>query len=172
MNTTNTNVMSEIGNEIILRPRFKFEVELSEELLLKRFEQTETKDFVVSRVTHHVFIRIPKAAQHFWSPQLHLETLPIDDKKTLLKGLFGPNPSIWTLFMFAHFAVVCGFIIFGVWAYVNWSINKDFIMQIAGMILMVLTWFVLYFMGRMGKAAGKDEMHQLYRYMEQTIGRS
>ena len=164
--------MSEIGDEIVLRPRFKIELELPEEDVLHRFEEVDTDAFVVSRVTHHVFIRIPKAQQHFWSPQLHLETQPLEDNKTLLRGLFGPNPNIWTLFMFAHFAIALTFIALAIWAYTNWSLEKRYSIQVAGMILMVLLWFLLYFSGRMGKVAGKDEMHQLYRFMQQTLSQS
>ncbi len=161
--------MAALSNEVVLRPRFKFEVEQPEEDILSLFEESESENFVVSRITHHVFIRIPKAQQHFWSPQLHLETQPIEDSKTLVRGLFGPNPGIWTLFMFAHFVVVCLFISFGIWAYVNWSIDKEFIMQVVGMFLVAVLWFVLYFMGRMGKSAGREEMHRLYRFMQETL---
>jgi hypothetical protein len=68
--------MSTTANEIILRPRFKFHVKHDNEKLLKLFEETKDiqSDFKVSRVDDHVFIKIPKDKQHFWSPQLHLET--------------------------------------------------------------------------------------------------
>ncbi|WP_340169932.1 hypothetical protein [Lacinutrix sp.] len=59
-----------LENEIILRPRFKFEIEEGNQILLELFEATKTTqtNFVVSRVDVHVFIKIPKAKQHFWSP--------------------------------------------------------------------------------------------------------
>ena len=45
------------------------------EYLLKLFEDTKKaqSNFIVNRIDDHVFIKIPKAKQHFWSPQLHLE---------------------------------------------------------------------------------------------------
>ncbi|MFD0863592.1 GTP-binding protein [Sungkyunkwania multivorans] len=161
--------MTLLSNEVVLRPRFTIELEFSNEEALRLFEESKTTDFVISRIDDHVFIRIPRGKQHFWSPQLHLEIEPMEDGKSLLRGLFGPKPSIWTMFMFAHLIVATIFIIFGIWAYSNWSINNDFIPQLVVMFFMLIIWFGLYFAGRMGKDAGKGEMRSLYDYMLSTL---
>ncbi len=85
-----------LENEILLRPRFKIEIDQNNENALVALDKTKKnqKNFVVSRIDNHVFIRIPKSKQHFWSPQLHLEIEEIDDHKSELKGLFGPKPSV------------------------------------------------------------------------------
>ena len=132
-------------------------------------KKSEQSDFAITCVDQHVFIRIPKEKQHYWSPQLHLEIEPIDEDSSELRGLFGPNPTVWTMFMFLHFVVAGLFIGFGVWAYSNWSLDNPFLIQGSLMILMVLIWFVLYYGGRMGKAKGRDEMHQLYDFMKKTL---
>ena len=59
-----------LGEEIVLRPRFKRIIPNDSATILQRLEaakNTQT-DFVVTRVDNHVFIRIPKTKQHFWSP--------------------------------------------------------------------------------------------------------
>ena len=101
-----------LSNEVILRPRFKFDVNYNNENLLNLFEETRNaqSEFIVSRVDDHVFIKIPKEKQHFWSPQLHLEIMEVDDNHSRLFGLFGPNPTVWTMFMFFHFVVAILFI--------------------------------------------------------------
>jgi hypothetical protein len=160
-----------LENEIILRPRFKLEINKSNEEALKTIENTKDfqKDFVVSRVDNHVFIRIPNKDQHFWSPQLHLEIDELDDSKSELKGLFGPKPSVWTMFMFFHFAVIGLFVIVGVWAYSNWSLKTDYGLQLGLMAALVGVWFFLYFAGRIGKKKGADEMKQLCSFLEDTL---
>jgi len=160
-----------LDNKILLRPRFKIEIDKNNKNALDVFEKTKEnqKDFVVSRVDNHVFIRIPNNKQHFWSPQLHLEIDMLNESKSELKGLYGPKPSVWTMFMFFHFAVAGLFVVFGVWAYSNWSLKADFGMQIGFMIAMVGVWFVLYFAGRMGKKKGKDEMKELCGFLEDTL---
>lgn len=159
------------ANDIILRPRFKMELNKNNESVLKAFEDSKStqKEFIIHRVNDHVFIRLPKHKQHFWSPELHLEINAVNDTSALLHGLFGPKPSVWTMFMFFHFIVAGLFIAFGIWAYSNWSLKTDFTLQLFVVILMVVFWFGLYFSGRLGKAAGKSQMHQLYNFMYKIL---
>ena len=160
-----------ISNEIVLRPRFKIQLEKDNQSALELFEKAkeEQNEFIVTRVDDHVFIKFPKAKQHFWSPQLHLEINSEDENSSILHGLFGPNPTVWTMFMFLHFFVAVVFIGFGIWAYSNWSLDDSYIMQLFVMILMVILWFVLYFAGRLGRYKGKDEMHLLHNFMKKSL---
>ncbi|MFD2725372.1 GTP-binding protein [Hyunsoonleella rubra] len=158
-------------NEIVLRPRFKMELEEDNQSVLQRFEDAKKAqtDFTVTRIDNHVFIKYPKKGQHFWSPQLHLEIDEVDANSSLLHGLFGPNPTIWTMFMFLHFIVATLFIAFGIWAYTNWSLNNEYIVQVSLMVLMVIIWFALYFGGRIGRDSSKPEMHDLHDFMKKVI---
>jgi hypothetical protein len=161
-----------LSNEIVLRPRFKIALDRTNESALQAFEQLKGSQtaFVVSRIDDHVFIRIPKAQQHFWSPQLHLEIIETGTNTSELYGLFGPNPAVWTLFMFLHFMVGVAFIAMGIWAYSNYSLDSPFVVQLVVMFLLLLGWVVLYFAGRLGKKAGKKEMLQQYQFMKDTLG--
>ncbi|MBC3847354.1 GTP-binding protein [Winogradskyella echinorum] len=161
----------ELSNEIVLRPRFKFNVNSNNEKLLKGFETTKTNqsEFIVSRIDDHVFIKFPKSEQHFWSPQLHLEINKKDDKNSTVHGLFGPNPTVWTMFMFFHFIVAGLFLGFGVWAYTNATLNSSYSIQLLLAVLMVVIWFILYFTGRLGQTKGKPEMHRLHNFMKNTL---
>ena len=127
------------------------------------------KDFIVTRVDNHVFIKYPKEKQHFWSPQLHLEIDKVDDNKSLLHGLFGPNPTVWTMFMFLHFMVAGFFIAFGIWTYTNWSLKTDYAIQLSLTFLMILIWFALYFAGRIGRDTSKKDMFALRDFMNTII---
>lgn len=161
-----------LSNDIVLRPRFQIELEQDRASALNQLEAKKfsQKRFVISRVDNHVFLRLPKQDQHFWSPQLHLEIIENNGHGSLLKGLFGPNPTVWTMFMFFHFAVAGLFIACGIWAYSNNALNVDYSLQLILMVFMVVLWFVLYFAGRMGKKAGRKEMHELYNFMNETLG--
>ncbi|WP_340077818.1 GTP-binding protein [Leptobacterium sp. I13] len=163
--------MTITSNELILRPRFKLELSRSNEDVLQLFEKKHSKKspFVVKRIDNHVFIKLTKEESHFWSPQLHLEIDEVNNSKSELYGLFGPNPTLWTFFMFLHFGIATIFIIFGVWAYSNWSLNQSYAMQLGVMVLMVFCWGALYFIGRMGKAKGKVQMNMLYTFMKDVI---
>ena len=159
-------------NEIVLRPRFKFPVKADNEMLLTLFENTKNtqSDFIVSRIDDHVFIKIPKIKQHFWSPQLHLEINKNDASSgSIIYGLFGPNPTVWTMFMFFHFVIAGLFIGFGIWSYVNWSLGNSYAIQLFVTLLMIVIWFALYFGGRLGKKTGMNQMHELHHFMRDTL---
>ncbi len=162
-----------LSNDIVLRPRFKFDVETNSEKLLLAFEEQKNKqsDFVVTRIDDHVFIRFPKREQHYWSPQLHLEiNEKAEDKNTAtVYGLFGPNPTIWTMFMFLHFVIAGLFIAFGIWAYTNMSLDKSYAVQLFLTLFMVIIWFTLYFIGRVGKSKGVPDMYKLHGFMRDTF---
>lgn len=159
------------SNDIVLRPRFKIELKKNNETVLNAFENSKTSqsEFIITRLDDHVFIKFPKHKQHFWSPQLHLEINKVDKNSSLLHGLFGPNPTVWTMFIFFHFIVAAFFIAFGIWAYTNWTLNSSYAIQISLMILMVIIWFVLYFAGSIGKASSKKEMHSLNNFMNKIL---
>lgn len=160
-----------VDKQIVLRPRFKMELEHPHETVLKHFEESKKTNeaFKIVRVDDHVFIRLPKHKQTFWSPQLHLEINELDPQRSRLHGLFGPNPTVWTMFMFLHFLVAGLFIAFGIWTYTNWKLNNSYGFPLAMAVFMVIAWFVLYAAGRWGRTKGKTEMINLYEYMNDLL---
>jgi len=161
--------MNPIPDDIALRPRFQIEIAKSKEIVLSKLEKKEGDIFDSKRVDEHIFIKIKKEDIHFWSPQLHLEIEEQDNKSSKVYGVFGPNPSLWTFFMFLHFGIAFIFIVFGIWAYTKWSLGKTYTLQAVIMILMVITWFVLYFFGRIGKKKGRPQTEQLYHFMHKKL---
>ena len=158
-------------SDLVLRPRFKMELHQNKTVFLQAFEAAKDSqsEFIITRLDDHVFIKFPKHKQHFWSPQLHLEINAIDDHSCLLHGFFGPNPTVWTLFMFLHFMVAGFFIAFGIWGYTNWALNTSYAIQVSLMFLMIIIWFTLYFAGRIGKGSSKQDMHQLNDLMKRIL---
>ena len=97
--------------------------------------------------------------------------MKVDENSSRLFGLFGPNPTVWTMFMFFHFIIAGLFIGFGIWAYTNWTLNTDFAIQLFLVILMIIIWLELYFGGRLGKATGKDQMVLLHNFMKSLLSK-
>ena len=158
-------------NDIVLRPRFKIELKKSNIETIQIFENKKKtqSEFIISCVDDHVFIKFPKEKQHFWSPQLHIEIIENNEHTSTLHGLFGPNPTVWTMFMFIHFIVAGLFIAFGIWAYSNWSLETDYSLQLFVVILMVVFWIALYLIGRLGKSTGKEQMYLMYNFMTKAL---
>ncbi|PCJ98697.1 MAG: GTP-binding protein [Flavobacteriaceae bacterium] len=161
--------MKTLPNDIVLRPRFEIELKSHKNNVLHFFEETKKGNFLVNCVDEYVFIKFRKEYTHFWSPQLHLEIHEKETDLSTLYGQFGPNPSLWTFFMFLHFGIATIFITFGIWTYSNWSLGKPYGIQIGILILMVLIWISLYIFGRLGRSKGKPQMVELYHFMEETL---
>jgi len=160
-----------IPNEIILRPRFQLKLNDPKETLLEGFENADQPPFLAKRIDDHVFIKFNGEEIHFWSPQLHLEIIDDEEGGSNIYGLFGPNPTLWTFFMFLHFGVATIFIGLGVWAYSSATLGHPYGLQIGLMVFMVILWFILYFFGRAGKSKGKPQMQELHHFMNRVLER-
>lgn len=161
--------MKPLPNEIVLRPRFQMQVTKPKEFIISKFEHAAKPPFLVKRLGEHIFIKLNERENHFWSPQLHLEFEDKDDGSCKLYGIFGPNPTLWTFFMFVHFVIATLFIIVAIWAYSSASLHKEYHIQIIIMIVLIALWFVLYFAGRRGKKKGQPQMQQLFDYMQNVL---
>jgi len=161
--------MQILPNDIVLRPRFQLKLTGKKEPLLEAFEKAEKSPILVKRMDDHLFIKFEKKETNFWTPQLQLEINEVDDKNSKLYGLYGPNPTLWTFFMFLHFGVAIVFIALGIWGYVNASLDKGYMLQVWLMVLLGFTWIGLYIFGRMGKSKGKPQMEILHKFMLETL---
>jgi hypothetical protein len=161
-----------LSNEIVLRPRFQMELEQPcSQLIMKFSEAKKSQDkFVVSCVDDHVFIKLPNNQQHFWSPQLHLEISEITENHCSLHGFFGPNPTVWTLFIFLHVAVGILFMVDLTWLYSSYNLGNPIDLQIGLAVFLIIAWVLLYVAGRIGKKKGKPGMRELYDFMLETLG--
>lgn len=163
-----------LSNEIVLRPRFEAVLEAPVARVLEQLCAQTEPPFEIKRSDNHVFVRFLKEETHLWSPQLHLELLDEEEfggkpGTTRISGLFGPNPTLWTFFMFLHFGIATLFVIFGIWAYSAASLGRPYGIQVGIMVLMVVLWIVFYFLGRAGKAKGKPQMNALYDLYKSRI---
>jgi hypothetical protein len=158
-----------LPNELVLRPRFQHHLNTSKEIVLTSFEKNKKSPFLVKRIDDHLFIKFEQGLRTFWSPELHLELHDEDNSSCRIDGLFGPNPTLWTFFMFLHFGVATVFIVIGIWAYSNWTLDKPYGLQTGILVLLVVVWALLYAFGRTGRKKGEPQMKELYSFMSEVI---
>ncbi len=161
-------------NRVLLKPRFRLEVDESKLVILNKFisslEQSNFK-YPNKIVDHHIIIDIPPEEEHFWSPQLQIEIEKTENNKTIVKGLLGPKPKVWTFFMFLHFFVAVTFVVFLVIFYTNWSLNQEHTFAMIMCIIMPILWVILYFLGQLGKRFGYNQMLELHKFMIDTLSK-
>ncbi|MBD3723375.1 MAG: hypothetical protein IE891_00945 [Flavobacteriaceae bacterium] len=126
-------------------------------------------DFHIKYVDHHIWLNIGVRKREKHSPHLHVELDKMEDGNTAVNGLFGPDPVLWTMFMFLHFIVAGIFIISLMIAYSKWTLNQNFGFDIVIMTLMIGCWAALYYIARTMRRKGIPQMHELEALMDRIL---
>lgn len=152
------------NNEVRLLLRFYKDVFENSKQLLHKFEvgsKEKSNDYTIKVKGNHVWISIIGEKKQYWSPHLHLEMEPTNENETHIRGLFGPDQALWTLFMFLHFIIAGIFIVFCAIAYSNYVLKAPFIFDLVVMFLMVACWTLLYFIAKQIRKNGNEQMNIL-----------
>jgi hypothetical protein len=153
-------------NEIRLLLRFSKNVETNVPDLQEKFRKHRDslpEDYIVKVHDEHIWFYFKRAQKHYWSPHLHLELETNENQSTTIRGLFGPDSTLWTLFMFLHFIIAGVFITFAMIAYSNYCLKQPYMMNIVAMFVMLMLWGLLYVIARQIREKGNDQMNQLER---------
>lgn len=162
----------EIENSIVLRPKFQKEVPKSIATILNNADRIKAEvkeDYRVKVSDHHIFFFITLAKRKYYSPHLHIELTENEDGSTNVRGLFGPDQTVWTFFMFLHFIIAGVFLVFMMMAYVHWTLKETMTMDFAIMGAMVVFWFALYAQARINRKKCQPQMHKLEELMNRVL---
>lgn len=115
----------------------------------------------------HAVLDVLHEEEHVWSPFLSLD-LDWHPEGTRVRGLFGPKPSVWSLFVAAYaiclFAAIFGFG-FGL---VQWSLGQTpwalAVLPLAG-----LGAIVTYGFARLGQTRGRGQMDALRAFLDRAL---
>ena len=159
---------------IRIRPRFKKATLENAEVLTARFKENlklRSTPCVGRVLPNYMVFRIPEEHRHFWSPQLSVSMdKDIDDEsKTILRGLYGPNPTVWALIFYGYvivgilslFALIAGLseLSLGNEPYMLWALP--------GLGIIAL---VLYFVAQFGQKMGVEQTFTIHHFFEETLG--
>lgn len=153
---------------IEIRPRFQEVLPASPEVILERLQKRleQATDGVYGYVAdHHVVLKVPQEAQHFWSPQLALEVEEHEDG-ALVRGLYGPNPTVWLMFIFFYAIIGFACTIILIMGLSEWNLG------LPGRILWLLPvalfiFAMVWLSARAGQRLGREQMHLLHDFFEE-----
>lgn len=154
----------DVERDIVLRPRFHKDVALEAEKILEKaskLKEEVKEEYRIKISDNHIFFFITPSKQKYFSPHLHVELFPNEDKTTHVKGLFGPDQTVWTFFMFLHFIIGGVFLIFMMIAYSHWRLNLPTTFDFVIMTLMVVFWVGLYIQARINRKKCQPQMYEL-----------
>lgn len=162
----------ELEKSIVLRPRFQKVVPKSTKEILEnaaKLKEAVKEDYRIKVSDNHIFFFITLAKRKYYSPHLHIELIENDDNTTQVKGLYGPDQTVWTFFMFLHFIVGGIFLIFMMIAYSHWRLKQSTTLDFVIMGAMVVIWFALYAQARINRKKCEPQMHQLEALMNRIL---
>ena len=156
-----------------VRPRFELNVKWSKEEPLSRISDRlkKSKDGIEGVIVdNHVILDIPEKYRHFWSPQMNFRFVKENDNSTdtIVRGIIGPRPAVWTLFVFFYFAIgVIGFLISS-YGLSKWSLGS-YSHTIWAFPISILIMLTAYFAGKFGERLGQDQVMVLKQFVGETL---
>lgn len=150
-----------------IRPRFQIESSLSMELLTEKFRLAlSDKNAPCKGQVNPGFstFYLPVEEQHYWSPQLSI-SFEESEKGCVVRGLYGPRPAVWTMFVFFYSVIAFLILVISVIAFANISLG-----HYTGILyfipILIFIFLTLYFVADMGQRMGHDQMLILQGFFE------
>lgn len=153
-----------------LRPRFEYVAPCPAEAAPARLRDALERGGAQIRgrvFGEHAVLHVPSGEERVWSPFLSLD-LVWHEEGTLVRGLFGPKPSIWSLFVAAY--AICGFgAVFALgFAYAQWSLGQPpwalWVLPVAA-----LGALATYTFARYGQQRGRGQMDALRGFLDDAL---
>ncbi len=154
-----------------VRPRFTHSCTDSvPEIFNKLSDGLEKNKDKINGIIHepHATIRIVHKNQHFWSPQLSLYVYH-DDERTLMKGRYGPHPSVWVIFLFAYSILGLAFFFISTVGLVRLSLHLESQILWVLPVLIILA-LIAYLVAQTGQKMGVEQTFTIHHFVEDTLG--
>lgn len=153
-----------------IRPRFKHLSSLSSQevhdALLQQIK-SQNLPYSTMMVMDNITVKLPEHMQQLWSPQLSM-SMEKTDEGTIIRGLYGPNPSVWAVFFFGY--VLLGLISVFVGMY---GFSLAMLGQPAPLLWVIpgcgAVAAILYFLAQTGQKLGAEQMYRLHLFYESAL---
>lgn len=153
-----------------LRPRFRLTSNKDPQVVLDRIGEQLKKNnsmFKGQVVQEHAFIRFPEEKQQYWTPELHVWVRE-QDGETIIYGVMGPKPKIWTMFMFLYVGILTSAFFGGTYGVIQMMLGMDAPL-LWSIPLGMLGLIFVYAAAQYGQYKGKAQMESLKQFLEETI---
>lgn len=154
------------------RPRFSHTLSIDPDAIHQRIVE-HVRDsgtpFEVKVFPEFICIRIPEDERRFWSPRLNLSLEPGTDGRTVVHGIYGPNASFWSFYLYAGlivgslalFSCILGFCqkTLGMTPWGLWVFG-----------ITSATGLGLYLMAQIGQKLGAQQTFRLHQAYESALG--
>lgn len=155
-----------------VRPRFSEKLPLSQQELKDHLQEALKREQGVTGSVSDTYcvLKIPTAERHYWSPQLtlSLEEDEASKQNLIVKGLYGPKPSVWAAFFMSYAAIGILVLFIGVIGMSQALLDKPAPILWAIPVLAVIA-LVLYLVAQSGQKVGAEQMFRIHHFYESLV---
>jgi hypothetical protein len=153
-----------------VRPRFELELADTPETVMHRLRARlrDCPDCTGSSVGNHAELFVAATDERLWSPWLSVTAEDGNDGGAVVRGRFGPHPSVWTLYMFLSFALGFGLLVGTTWGYAQWVMEMHPWALYSVPLIAVLS-ILLYAVSLTGQRLGAKQMGDLRVTLEGLV---
>ena len=149
-----------------VRPRFKIHTSLSVESLVEKIQTALKSEEAQCQGTVHELggtISVPSEQQHYWSPQLSL-SFEETESDTILRGLYGPRPAVWGMFVFFYSVIGIGIMIIATIGFSQLALGKssELLWAVPVLILILLSLYLVSYSGSKNRQEANDYLASFF----------
>lgn len=163
--------IEKLNDQIKLKPSFKIDITddgLYEKLSVSAAHEKEIS-IDVKQLDEHVWLSIPTIEKKYYSPRLHVEIEDKEKSSYVLHCTFGPDPNLWTMFMFLHFFLAIIFIGIIVNLYTNLTLHNSNTISYILLVVIALLWIGLYVFARSSRTKAAPQSRQLLAALHKLL---
>jgi len=153
-----------------LRPRFEFVAPYTPDEATERLRAALAEQEAPCRgrvFPDHAVLYVLHAEERVWSPFLSLD-IGRHPGGTLVRGLFGPKPAVWSLFVAAYAACLFGALGALGFAYAQWTLEQS-LWALGLLPITAVGALVTYGFARYGQHQGQDQMNRLRGFLDGSL---
>ena len=155
------------------RPRFKVYTKASKIELIKTIKNhlaLNNKEIGGYANQEFAMVRLRKDKQKYWAPQLQIRWEDDEENKELIvvRGIIGPRPNIWTMFMFFYGLSGALLITLGTYAVSEYYVTgaSNWIWSIPFALLLALGTFIA---SKIGQQISKEHLIEIYKFINSVF---
>lgn len=155
-----------------VRPRYKRITTLPQCQVIDQILESliEKQEVAGSTLDNHAYLSIPPEDQHYWSPEFHITVEKLENKKTLVRGVLGPKPKVWTMFMFLYSAVIVLFFLGLAMGVSQWMLGMDAPL-LWSIPACVILWVLIVIAAQFGQFKGREQTVILWNFIDEAISK-
>lgn len=154
-----------------IRPRFVLRIQSDPEQAMQYIADRIPTDSSVSgiRSNGYIFLKIPLAQQHYWSPELSVRIEKQDYLEyTSVHGLVGPRQAVWAMFALIYAALTLATTFVGMFGAVYYQTKGDpFYLYFIPLGLVLIS--TVFLTAKAGQRKGRDEMLHLISFLYHSL---